>query len=71
MQLEFLTPINSKTETAGSNLGTQRTLRQQHIVQELCESRGGRPGLSVLTSLVSGFRGRKAVLNHAHALVSK
>ena len=24
----------------------------QHIVQELCESRGGRPGLSVLTSLL-------------------
>ena len=39
------------------------------IVQELCESRGGRPGLSVLTSL-SGFRGRKAILNHASALVS-
>ena len=27
------------------------------IVKELCESRGGRPGLSVLTSLLSGFRG--------------
>ena len=25
---------------------------QHHIVQELCESRGGRPGLSVLTSLL-------------------
>ena len=24
----------------------------KHIVQELCESRGGRPGLSVLTSLL-------------------
>ena len=24
----------------------------QDIVQELCESRGGRPGLSVLTSLL-------------------
>ena len=24
----------------------------EHIVQELCESRGGRPGLSVLTSLL-------------------
>ena len=23
-----------------------------HIVQELCETRGGRPGLSVLTSLL-------------------
>ena len=40
------------------------------IVQELCESRGGRPGLAVLTSLLSGFRGRKAILNHASALVS-
>ena len=26
--------------------------RQRLIVQELCESRGGRPGLSVLTSLL-------------------
>ena len=25
---------------------------QEDIVQELCESRGGRPGLSVLTSLL-------------------
>ena len=31
-------------ERAGTNDG--------HIVQELCESRGGRPGLSVLTSLL-------------------
>ena len=34
------------------------------IVQELCESRGGRPNEP------SGFRGRKAILNHASALVS-
>ena len=27
-------------------------LRPRNIVQELCESRGGRPGLSVLTSLL-------------------
>ena len=41
-------------------------------VQELCESRGGRPGLSVLTSLmVSVDVNGKAILNHAHALVSK
>ena len=26
--------------------------RELHIVQKLCESRGGRPGLSVLTSLL-------------------
>ena len=38
-------------------------------IQELCESRGGRPGLLVLTSLMV-FRGRKAISNHAHALVS-
>ena len=30
-----------------SRMGTDQT-----IVQELCESRGGRPGLSVLTSLL-------------------
>ena len=38
-------------------------------LQELCESRGVRPGLSVLTSLLV-FLGRKAILNHASALVS-
>ena len=31
-----------------ANLSSARTV----IVQELCESRGGRPGLSVLTSLL-------------------
>ena len=39
------------------------------IVQELCESQAGRPGLSVLTSLLV-FRGHKDILNHALALVS-
>jgi len=34
------------------------------IVQELCESRGGRPNEP------SGFRGRKDLLNHASALVT-
>ena len=34
------------------------------IVQELCESRGGRPNEP------SGFRGCKAILKHASALVS-
>ena len=34
------------------------------IVQELCESRGGRPNEP------SGFRGRKELLNHASALVT-
>ena len=31
---------------------THPTSTTCHIVQELCESRGGRPGLSVLTSLL-------------------
>ena len=39
------------------------------VVQELCESRGGRPGLSVLMSL-TGFCGRKATLNRASALAT-
>ena len=34
------------------------------IVQELCESRGGRPNEP------SGFRGRKELLNRASALVT-
>ena len=40
-------------------------------VQELCESRSGRPGpgLSVLSEPY-GFCGRKATLDHAHALVT-
>ena len=32
--------------------GQEVTKTNWHIVQELCESRGGRPGLSVLTSLL-------------------
>ena len=31
---------------------TRRKRKSNSIVQELCESRGGRPGLSVLTSLL-------------------
>ena len=30
-----------------------RLIDKRLIVQELCESRGGRPGLSVLTSLLA------------------
>ena len=37
------------------------------IVQELCESRGGRP---VRPNEHSGFRGRKDLLNRASALVT-
>ena len=38
------------------------------IVQELCESRGGR--WAVRPNEPSGFRGRKDILNHASALVT-
>ena len=38
------------------------------IVQELCESRW--PSWAVRPYKPSGFRGRKAILNHASALVS-
>ena len=40
------------------------------IVQELCESRGGRPGWAVRPDEPSGFRGRKELLNRASALVT-
>ena len=42
-----------------SAIDAERSINYAHIqhpfvvVQELCESRGGRPGLSVLTSLVA------------------
>ena len=39
------------------------------IVQELCESRGGRPG-PVRPNEPSGFRGRKDLLNRTSALVT-
>ena len=39
------------------------------IVQELCESRGGQ-SWAVRPNEPYGFRGRKAILNRAHALVS-
>ena len=48
-------------DTKGCRLGL--------MVQELCESRGGRPGLSVLTSFMVAVD-VKAILNYAHALVS-
>ena len=34
-------------------INSARHAKQLFIVQELCESRGGRPGLSVLTSLLA------------------
>ena len=36
----------------GSQNIRRKLFRTSVIVQELCESRGGRPGLSVLTSLL-------------------
>ena len=58
-------------DTSGSFSSVQFTMKFQwaRLVQELCESRGGRPGLSCPNE-PSGFRGRKAILNHASALVS-
>ena len=40
------------------------------IVQELCDSRGGRPGLSVLTSLLVSVDAGKDLLHRASALVT-
>ena len=51
----------------------QQTLPlHRHRTQELCESRGGRPGPSwaFRPNEPYGFCRRKATLNHAHALVS-
>ena len=46
---------NERTESDGGQttaLYKSSGKKQQHVrVQELCESRGGRPGLPVLTSL--------------------
>ena len=38
--------------TGKKTIKLDKTERYVLIVQELCESRGGRPGLSVLTSLL-------------------
>ena len=66
-----------RPETKFTRLGSEgvkkrakKDIVKSLIVQELCESRGGRPGLSVLTSLVGGFGGRKELLNRASALVT-
>ena len=62
--------------TAESSRAYIKTLR----AQELCESRGGRPGLPVLISLIIslinhpnspyGLCGHKATMKHAHTLVT-
>ena len=44
-----LTPFIIALAIKANNYHMTRTV----IVQELCESRGGRPGLSVLTSLLA------------------
>ena len=41
-----------KNEVNSAVYKRPQSLIRNHIVQELCESRGGRPGLSVLTSLL-------------------
>ena len=62
--LSTLTVISGQFKVGGEAITSVR-------VQELCESRGGRPGLPVLMCLmVSAICGRKATLNHAHALVT-
>ena len=43
--------LTSSIHVASVRINLPR-LRSPHTVQELCESRGGRPGLSVLTSLL-------------------
>ena len=43
-------PMNQRTEPVQQSADSH-TLKR-NIVQELCESQGGRPGLSVLTSLL-------------------
>ena len=44
-------PVPNKP-TVSVDVKQHSTNLKIHIVQELCESRGGRPGLSILTSLV-------------------
>ena len=43
---------NSDPKCAGHKTKYFKARFSWYIVQELCESRGGRPGLSVLTSLL-------------------
>ena len=43
-------PLSTTGQKVAINIAASRL--PQVVVQELCESRGGRPGLSVLTSLL-------------------
>ena len=48
-----LLPRKARAQSGGPiRIKTVTKTKQDQIVQELCESRGGRPGLSVLTSLL-------------------
>ena len=47
-ELVFLRPVNHDADITDIASGREG----KHIVQELCESRGDHPGLSVLTSLM-------------------
>ena len=57
-------PIGACWELKSRQLVSLPAQVQSVIVQELSESRGGRPNEPY------GFHGGKAILNHAHALVS-
>ena len=61
----FLTPLTIITWISYTYGASNEEASWHFIVQELCESQGGRPGLSVLTSLLVSVD-----VNHASALVS-
>ena len=44
--------VLASTKREGAAVYETMAGKEKNIVQELCESRGGRPGLSVLTSLL-------------------
>ena len=46
------TIFSTHTKSSRSRIDKRTARATGNIVQELCESRGGRPGLSVLTSLL-------------------
>ena len=51
MWSQFVADVKENRRVGGRcRAAVQKTLL--YIVQELCESRGGRPGMSVLTSLL-------------------
>ena len=50
---ERQTDKERERERVMNSIKAIRTMKHSVIVQELCESRGGHPGLSVLTSLLA------------------